>query len=198
MHVLAEKTYTPEDLLSMPDGKNYELVDGHLVERKMSQLSSWVGGRLHRILDEHVEENRLGWTWHADLGFDCFPHPSGKVRRPDVSFIRIERMPDGPTSEGYSHIPPDFAAEVISPNDLWHDVMSKVAEYLAFGVSLVWVIDPESRIAFVHRPGAMIQQLSEADELSGEDVIPGFRCPLASIFPRKPEPQAAVPPAPAE
>ena len=25
--------YTPEDLLAMPDGKSYELVDGRLVER---------------------------------------------------------------------------------------------------------------------------------------------------------------------
>ena len=25
--------YTPEDLLAMPDGKDYELVDGRLVER---------------------------------------------------------------------------------------------------------------------------------------------------------------------
>ena len=58
MHLVAEKTYTPEDLLSMPDGKNYELVDGHLVERNMSQLSSWVGGRLHRSLDIFVEESR--------------------------------------------------------------------------------------------------------------------------------------------
>jgi hypothetical protein len=29
------KRYTPEDLLRMPDGVNYELVDGQLVERTM-------------------------------------------------------------------------------------------------------------------------------------------------------------------
>ncbi len=195
MHVVAEKTYTPEELLSMPDGKHYELVDGRLVEQQMSQLSSWVGSRLYRILDTFVDDLRLGWVWHADLGFDCFSPPPGKVRRPDVAFIRIERMPDGPTSEGYSHIPPDFAAEVVSPNDLWHDVMSKVEEYLAFGVSLVWVIDPESRIAFVYRSDGSFSRIREPDDLSGEDVIPGFRCPLASIFPRKPEPEAATPPA---
>ncbi len=44
MSTVLEKTYTPEDLLAMPDRKSYELVDGHLVERNVSVLSSWVGG----------------------------------------------------------------------------------------------------------------------------------------------------------
>ena len=30
--------YTPEDLLAMPDGENYELVDGRLVERNMGGI----------------------------------------------------------------------------------------------------------------------------------------------------------------
>jgi Uma2 family endonuclease len=186
MHVVAEKIYTPEDLLSMPDRKNYELVDGHLVDRKMSQLSSWVGGRLLGKLDNFLEANPTGWVWPSELGYDCFPNT---VRKPDVSFIRIERMPGGPTSEGYAHIVPDLAAEVVSPNDLWHEVQAKVDEYLAAGVRLVWVIDPEARTMFVHRSDGSVSRLREGDEISGDDVIPGFRCELASIFPKKPEPQ---------
>jgi hypothetical protein len=38
MSTVAEKIYTPDDLLLLPDRKNYELVDGHLVERHMSVL----------------------------------------------------------------------------------------------------------------------------------------------------------------
>ena len=47
MSTVSEQTYTPEDLLTMPDRKKYELVDGHLVVRHMSVVSSWVGGQLH-------------------------------------------------------------------------------------------------------------------------------------------------------
>jgi hypothetical protein len=47
MSTVTEQAYTPEDLLAMPYSKDYELVDGHLVERHMSLLSSWVGGQLH-------------------------------------------------------------------------------------------------------------------------------------------------------
>ena len=39
--------YTPEDLLAMPNGKDYELVDGRLVERNMGAESSWIGGRIY-------------------------------------------------------------------------------------------------------------------------------------------------------
>jgi hypothetical protein len=44
--VETQAQYTPEDLLAMPDGKSYELVGGHLVERNTGAESSWVGGRL--------------------------------------------------------------------------------------------------------------------------------------------------------
>ena len=89
----------------MPDGKNYELVDGHLVERNMSQLSSWVAGQLYRFA-RHALSTKidLGWAWPADLGYECFPDRPDKVRKPDVSFIRIERLPDGPDARGlHSH-----------------------------------------------------------------------------------------------
>ena len=46
MVVAATKTYTPEDLLTMPDGDRYELVGGHLVERNVSALSSLVAGKV--------------------------------------------------------------------------------------------------------------------------------------------------------
>ena len=43
MNAIATKTtYTPEELLALPDEKDYELVDGHLVKRNMSRRSSWV------------------------------------------------------------------------------------------------------------------------------------------------------------
>jgi len=185
MSTVVEKTYTPEDLLAMPDRKDYELVDGHLVERHTGRLSSWVGGRLHRFLDIFVEEKQLGWAWPADQGYACFPDAPGKVRKPDVTFIRKERLPDALTSEGYTYIPPDLAVEVISPNELAYEVENKVLEYLNAGVALVWVINPEARTVHIHRGDGSVGWLREEDELSGEDVLPGFRCRVAMIFPEK-------------
>jgi Uma2 family endonuclease len=185
MSIVAEKTYTPEDLLAMPDRKKYELVNGRLVERHVSVLSSWVSGRLFRFIDIFVEDHQLGWAWPASQGYACFPDSTRKIRMPDVSFLNKSRMPEGLTSDGYIYISPDLAVEVVSPNDLAYEVESKVVEYLDAGVLLVWVIDPEARTIRIHRHDGSTSWLREDGELTGEDVLPGFRCRVAAIFPDK-------------
>ncbi len=60
--------------------------------------------------------------------------------------------------------------------------MEKTIEYLQAGTRLVWIIDPKSEIVTVYRSLSDIQVLSKRDELDGEYVIPGFRCPLDKIF----------------
>src|SRR5262245_59560195 len=130
--------YTPEDLLTMPDGKNYELVDGRLVERKLGAESSWIGGRLHSRLDLFCEEHSLGWVWPADNSYQCFAHAPKLVRRPDVSFIRAVRLPGGELPKGHVRIPPDLAVEVVSPNDLAYEVEERIEDYQKAGVPLIW------------------------------------------------------------
>jgi Uma2 family endonuclease len=185
MSTVAEQTYTPEDLLVMPDRKRYELVDGRLVERHMSRLSSWVAGRLHRFIDILVDEHKLGWAFVADQGYVCFPDSPRKVRFPDVSFVRTDRLPGGLSSAGYIDVPPDLAVEVVSPNERAYEVESKVVEYLEAGVALIWVIDPEARTLHIYRRDGSTAWLRDDGELSGEDVLPGFRCRLSAIFPEK-------------
>ena len=50
-------TYTPEELLALPDAKDYELVDGHLVERNMSVFSSVVEAKVLFRLASWTEPN---------------------------------------------------------------------------------------------------------------------------------------------
>src|SRR5437763_1567551 len=98
--------YTPEDLLLMPDGDQFELVDGQLVEREMGMWSSYVAGRAHYLLTDFVESRRgRGWVLPGEAGYQCFPDAPGKVRKPDVSFIRFHRRsPEAVTEEGYIRI----------------------------------------------------------------------------------------------
>jgi len=194
---VATKTYyTPEDLLAMPDGKNYELVGGQLVERNMGLNSSWVGGRLLSRLDRFCEEHEVGWAFPADDGYQCFPHDPGLVRRPDVSFIRRGRLPGEVLPEGWGKIPPDLAVEVVSPNDSANQLEEKLDDYQKARVPLVWVVNLKSRTVMVYRGDGSVSRLRESDELSGEDVIPGFRCPVGEIFPRPVQPAQETSPNP--
>jgi Uma2 family endonuclease len=176
--------YTPEDLLAMPDGEGYELVGGQLVERKMGAESSSVAGELYFRLRGYCGEHQLGRPFVADVGYQCFAHDPGLVRKPDVSFVRQGRLLGDVAPKGWIRIVPDVAVEVVSPNDLAEEVEEKLADYRKARVSLVWVIYPEARVARIHRSNGPPAYLLEDDELSGEDVIPGFRCPLREILPR--------------
>jgi Uma2 family endonuclease len=46
----------------------------------------------------------------------------------------------------------------------------------------VWVIDPARKRAVVYREDASVDLLANQDALSGEDVLPGFSCPLDDIW----------------
>jgi Uma2 family endonuclease len=181
--VAPEKLYTPEDLLRMPDGDRYELVDGRLVEHNMSFWSSYVAGTLLNKISNYCAAGRPGWVVPEGTSYQCFPDSPDRVRKADVSFIRLDRWSmEQAQAEGHVRIAPDLAVEVLSPNDLAYEVDAKVEEFLAAGVRLVWVVNPEKRTVRVYRAQGTGTILREQDELDGEDVLPGFRCPIRELF----------------
>jgi Uma2 family endonuclease len=183
--VAPDGIYTPEDLLTRPDGDRYELVDGRLVELNMSKLSSHVAGQIYGLLYDYCRKHYDGWLFPEGTSYQCFSDAPQKVRKPDVSFIDLKRLPIDCDDEGHISIAPDLAVEVISPNDLVYEVDEKVEELLSAGVRLVWEVNPEKRVVFVHRKDGSTNKLHENDEITGEDVIPGFHCQVKEFF-RKP------------
>ncbi len=192
MSTVAQPTITADELLRMPDGDRFELVDGELVERKMGSLAGWISNRIGSRF-EHFAEEHGGVAFGEGGWFRCFHDDSERVRRPDAAFIRPGRLPGDAIPSGYITVPPDVAVEVISPTDVYYEVEAKVEEYLDAGVPLVWLINPDNRSVRVFRAGQPVVQLRATDELTGEDVLPGFRCPVAELFPPQP---AAKPKAP--
>lgn len=178
----ANSPMTPDALMALPDEKNYELVGGQLVERHMGVFSSWIGALLCGHLVAHCLQTKVGYVWPADNGYTCFPDDPRKLRKPDVSFVRRDRLPSDAASAAYLSIAPDLAVEIISPKDLADEIDQKVAEYIEAGVKLVWVVHPLAKAVRVHRAGGSVTWLSEGDELSGEEIIPGFRLSVGSLF----------------
>lgn len=179
----AKVLYTPEDLLTMPDGKHLELVHGELVEKPMSVLSGLVEARAITLLSNHCEPQRVAVVLGPTTGIRCFPDEPNKVRKPAVSVVKRERFSPKRLVEGFLTIAPDIAVEVVSANDEVGDLNEKVEEYLAAGIPLVWVIDPEAEIAFIHRGDGSVTKLHKNDELTGETILPGFHCKVAELFP---------------
>jgi Uma2 family endonuclease len=79
--------------------------------------------------------------------------------------------------------PPDLVVEVLSPDDRPGEVRAKTEEYLARGVLLVVVVDPNEESVATFRPnGPQVVLRQENDLLDLNDVIPGFSCRLREIF----------------
>jgi Uma2 family endonuclease len=165
----------------MPDGDWYELVGGRLVETEMGFRSSRIGGELNRRLGNHAREQRLGWVV-PEAGYECFPDDPNKVCKPDASFVSFQRLPPDREPTGYCKVAPDLAAEVVSPNDGFEDVEKKVAGYLEAGVRLVWVLVPATQVVHIYRADGTCAIRRAGDELSGEDVVPGFACRVGDLF----------------
>ena len=183
--VTTKTEVTPEELLAMPDGGHYELIDGELKERRVSALSNLVAAEANRVLGNHCQAHRLGWIFAAEHGYRCFPWKPSKVRRADVTFIRRDRYSlEQLSADGFMTIPPDLAVEVVSPSDGADEVEEKVEEYIRAGVKLIWVVYPHIHIVQVHRADGTSGRFRAHDELSGEDVLPGFRCKVEDLFPK--------------
>ena len=139
---------------------------------------SGVGVRLVIRLGSHVETGRLGGVYGPDTTFKI----GDNERLPDVAFVSASRIGSGGEPEGIWQIAPDLAVEIVSPNDLFEKVISKVHEYLAAGVRQVWLVSPEHRTIIIYHSPTQTTILSEDDYLVSEELLPGFRCHIADLF----------------
>jgi Uma2 family endonuclease len=172
---------TAEDVerISLP-GKQVELVRGRLVVREPP--GTWhgaVAAKLAYHLGDFVQRQGLGLIFAQDTGFKIASDPD-TVRAPDVAFVTRERV-GLIRKRGYAGLAPDLLAEILSPDDRPGEVLAKIADWLAAGTKIVWVIDPERSEARVYRQDGSLSVLHGDDALDGEDVLPGFRCPLGEI-----------------
>ena len=148
--------------------------------------------RLFRRLLDFCDEPFRGWVFPFETGYQFLPDRPNVVRKPDVSFVRPGRLPEERPPLGHIRLAPDLVVEVISPNDLYYEVEEKVAEYRAGGVRLIWIIVPPTRTVLVRRLDGTAAEVREDGQLSGEDVISGFQCPVTDLF-RLPTTAAAAP-----
>ena len=182
--------YTADDLLTMPDGDRYELVDGELVEKSVSEESNLIAGELIGRLWEVIRPRKLGLVM-PEQSYRCFPGDPNKVRRPDVSFVLAEKRPNGPLRRGHTPTAPDLAVEVVSPNDIAYDLEEKIADYRSAGVPLIWVVYPNRRKVHVYEGGSEVPTIfHESDTLTGGSVLPEFKVKVADLFPQLPGDQA--------
>jgi Uma2 family endonuclease len=171
----------PDDLEKLRDGDHYELIDGVPKEKQMGAESDRVALRLGGLLDQFALKTKCGLAFGSQTGYRCFPNKQ-QLRKPDVSFVASGRLAGDRPPEGDITLTPDLAVEVVSPNDGYEEVHARVMDYKSVKVRLIWVISPKTRTVLIRRADGTCEEVGETGTLSGEDVIPGFACPVAELF----------------
>jgi Uma2 family endonuclease len=172
---------TVDQYMALPE-KYVEIVDGEVIYPSPHVI--WqvdIISRLFASLGSHARENNLGEVWISAqpyiLDVDDSTGLVRCARQPDLSFIAREREAQQDARwgrDGPMRIAPDLAIEAPSSKDMPF-LSKKLADYLRYGVRLVWVIDSLDRLVRVYTPehhGG--RTLHEGDTLSGDPVLPGW------------------------
>lgn len=175
------RIWTDDELLALPqDGNKREVIQGDLVVSPAGIEHEDIGVRLILALGAFVKAHKLGIVVGSSAGYWM---KNRDFVSPDVSFIAKGRL------QGQKRPPkkfldgaPDLAIEVLSPSDTVEALHDKIVDYFNNGCRLVWVINPEERVALVYHSAQPDQLLRAEDRLSGEDVVPGFSLPVNELF----------------
>lgn len=169
-----------EQFIDLPENADrlFELVDGEIVEKLPTEEHSVVAGNIAFALRTFTQPRKLGRVLfevrHQLLNDDRNSY------LPDVEFTRSERKQPIVTQGAVPQLP-DLAVEVKSPSDSRAAMRRKAVYYLDNGVSLVWLVYPNTQQIEVWT-NENFNTMGVNDTLDGGDVIPGFAMPVADVF----------------
>ncbi len=171
-----------EQFLAMEETKPYrEYMDGEVIEKAMpNRPHGALVAELIIQLGIYLRLYDVAWLTtelrHLDTEGDW-------VFLPDVSVTLKSRQPAPPAdTPGAIEVMPDFAIEVLSPDDRPGRTAQRIAYYMRAGVTLLWVIDPEDESVTVWERGAEPRAAHAPDMLEATAVLPGFAVDLEQLF----------------
>jgi Uma2 family endonuclease len=168
--------------LEEPAGARYELSNGELiVTPSASHFHNRICDRLTVRFYAFPDLGTLGEvTSETDVKL-----VGDVVRRPDVAFIRKERLEGIDLDQSPLPVAPDLVIEIISKNDRADDLMLKVSQYLEAGAQAVWLMYPNTRLAYRYVAGKLepqVRSASAGDRFEEPELLPGFSFPLSEIL----------------
>jgi len=156
------------------DGFKYELVNG-LVEktpRTMTPAQSFILRNLHHRFIQ-TKAYAEGGDFQVEIEMNTKP---GQIRKPDICYRSAEQIASGDFSVS------EFVVEVVSPNDKIQKVKSKIREYFAAGVKVIWQILPDAQEIEVYTSARRSDVYSGDEVVSAAPAIPDFSMTVEEVF----------------
>jgi len=168
--------------LPINQGRWWELDQGRVIEMPppkppQGTLCAWIA---HLLWSFAIARGR-GRVTTNDTGLIVQTNPD-TVRGVDVMFFDASLSLDA-IPAGYETDRPALAIEVRSPTDRPNMMSRRIAQYLARGIPIVWVVDPADQTIAIHRPGGAIPDIArDDDELTGFEILPDLRVRARDLF----------------
>jgi Uma2 family endonuclease len=134
-------------------------------KRKHSKTQALLAARLQREIES--------------AGFDVLVEQRvqlsrSRIRIPDVCVVASN------TTDEVIQRPPALWVEILSPEDRWSRIQTKIDDCLGFGVAALWIIDPYSRQAW---SATQTQPMSQVVDGRLRAQSPQLDIPLEEILP---------------
>jgi Uma2 family endonuclease len=158
-----------EEYLASSYQPDCDYVDGEVVERNVGE---WDHSSLQMRVSAFLYARRKKW------GIEVAPELRVQVKRdrfrvPDVTVTL------GNPGEQILITPPFLCIEILSPEDRWTRIEQRVTDYLEMGVPFVWVLDPQTKQAYI---ATAADGLREVKDGVLRTANPALEVPLTGIF----------------
>ena len=145
MAEVAHRATLYEDFLKIPPHKIAEIINGRLITQprpapRHALACSFLGDELISPFSKG-RGGPGGWLILDEPELHLGDH----ILVPDLAGWRRENMPQLPNT-AFFETPPDWICEVLSPATASYDRHEKRQLYADFGVTYLWLVDPDSKI----------------------------------------------------
>jgi Uma2 family endonuclease len=155
---LATQTLTLEEFLALPETKPYpEFIQGEVVHKPMPQgKHSRLQSKLCSVINQVAEEPKVAFAFpelRCSFGGDSII--------PDVAVFRWDRIPREVSGqvENRFFISPDWAIEILSPDQSQTKVLGKLLRCSEHGTELGWLLEPKDESILIVLPDRRVHVL---------------------------------------
>lgn len=178
----AVKTLTLEEFLKLPETKPAsEYIDSEIIQKPMPQgKHSIIQAEFVTTVNAVVKPQKIACAF-PELRCTF----SGRSIVPDVSVFAWERIPmdeNGDVANVFT-IAPDWAIEILSPEQSQTKVVKKILHCLKNGTSMGWLVDPDDRSVIAYPPGKQPELFDEEQQqLPVPSLVSGYQLTVGQLF----------------
>ena len=178
---IEQKTPSLEQFLRLPEEKPaLEYVEGRVTQKVSPQ--GW-HSRLQVALLDHL--NRVALPARRAFAFSELRVTfAGSSLVPDISVFRWERIPRNETGRILNVFlePPDIVFEIVSPEQSVNALIQRCLWFVANGVHIALLVDPDDESVIAFRPGEKITVRRRADRIDLGELLPDFDVTVEALF----------------